>query len=140
MSSVQPVHELLSPKHEPHSSWSLFASWSVLPPEQTPQSSTNASPKQSPLQSWSALPPLHIPQSSYSPTQSSILSHTKSPSASSHGRSTQSPVLKLSAWPSVLDTTRPDKQASKSVARIERLVSTPVPAGTKAPLSENPII
>ena len=84
------------------------------------------------------LSPLQTSHSSYSPTQSSILSHTKSPSASSHGRSTHSPVSKLRAWPSELDTTNPDKHASKSVTTTSRLVSNPEPAGTTLPSNENP--
>ena len=62
----------LSPKQSPQSSWSLFASWPVLPSEHTPQSSKSASPKHSPAQSWSILgiipvsPPEQISHSSIS--------------------------------------------------------------------------
>ena len=86
------------------------------------------------------LSPLHTPQSSYSPTQSSILSQTESPSSSLHGRSTHPPVSKSIAWPSGLDTTTPDKHASKSTTSILRLVSTPDPAETTLPSKENPKI
>ena len=86
------------------------------------------------------LSPLHTPHSSYSPTQSSILSQTESPSSSLHGRSTHPPVSKSRDSASGLDTTTPDKHASKSVTTISRLVNTPAPAGIELPSKENPKI
>ena len=44
------------------------------------------------------------------------------------------------AWPSGLDTTTPDKHASKSTTSTARLVNTPEPAGIKLPSNENPKI
>ena len=56
-----------------------------------------AEPSEMILSKQLVLSPLHTPQSSYSPTQSSILSQTASPSSSLHGRSTHPPVSKLIA-------------------------------------------
>ena len=82
--------------------------------------------------------PLHTSHSSYSPTQSSMLSHTESPSSSKHGRSTQPPASKSISCASGLETTTPDKHASKSVTSISRVVRTPEPAGIELFSKEKP--
>ena len=106
-------HSLLTaaPKHSPAQSISLFGSWPEVPPEQTPQSSRNASPPGTPAQS----------SGSESGQQASSFTSMPVPPNPEN----VDPLKHICPFGSIMPS-------------MDTTVNTPSPAGINAPERENP--